>query len=354
METLAMTGASGFIGRVLAERLLTDGYDLRLLARTPEKVESFRTRGATVIEGDLTDPDSVRRTVSGTDGVVHLAAVYRLGGDLDWMRTVNVEGTKNVLDAARREGRIGVVLGAQNAAPIEDDVGLIQVLNDAGLAVMQLTYNNLSLLGAGCAELDDPGVSRMGREAIAEMNRVGMAIDLSHAGARTAREAIELSGRPVAITHANPRFFHDIARNLPDEVLRTLGARGGMLGLSLYPPHMPDGAETTLQAFTDMVARTVELTGVGQIGIGSDSCRGWDGRTLDYMRNGRWRFVPEAERQGYAATPWPKQPPGFDGPADMPKLAQGLRARGFDADEVDAIMGGNWARFFRNALEPAG
>ena len=313
---------------------------------TRQHFEEWRAGGLTAVGVTVAYHERTRDTLS------RLAEWnWRLREHADLLRPVRRSAD---LDAARREGRIGVVLGAQNAAPIEDDVGLIQVLNDAGLAVMQLTYNNLSLLGAGCAELDDPGVSRMGREAIAEMNRVGMAIDLSHAGARTAREAIELSGRPVAITHANPRFFHDIARNLPDEVLRTLGARGGMLGLSLYPPHMPDGAETTLQAFTDMVARTVELTGVGQIGIGSDSCRGWDGRTLDYMRNGRWRFVPEAERQGYAATPWPKQPPWFDGPADMPKLAQGLRARGFDADEVDAIMGGNWARFFRNALEPAG
>lgn len=104
METLTMTGASGFIGRVLADRLVTDGYELRLLARTPSKVESFETRGTAVVEGDLTDPEAVREAVSGSDAVVHLAAVYRLGGDLDWMRAVNVEGTRNVLDAAREEG----------------------------------------------------------------------------------------------------------------------------------------------------------------------------------------------------------------------------------------------------------
>jgi microsomal dipeptidase-like Zn-dependent dipeptidase len=117
------------------------------------------------------------------------------------------------LDAARAEGRIGVLLGAQNCSPIDDDVGLVQVMADAGLKVMQLTYNNLSLIGAGCAELDDPGISRFGREVIQEMNRAGMVIDMSHSAERTTLEAIELSRRPVAVTHANPRFFKDTPRN---------------------------------------------------------------------------------------------------------------------------------------------
>ncbi len=258
------------------------------------------------------------------------------------------------LDAARREGRVGVLLGAQNAAPIEDELGLVQVMNDAGLKVMQLTYNNQSLLGAGYQETEDSGVTRFGREAIAEMNRVGMVIDLSHAGERTMLDAIEISARPIAVTHANPRFFHDTPRGVTDAVMRALGESGGMLGFSLYSPHLPDGRDTTLEAFTAMVARTAELAGTAHIGIGSDMCQGWDGRTIDYMRNGRWRFVPEAERQAFAEMPWPEQPDWFRTPADMPKVREGLAARGFDAGEIAGIMGDNWARFLRAGLEPAG
>lgn len=101
MTTVMMTGATGFVGGRLARKLLDDGYNLRLLVRTPAGAEDLRNRGAKIIEGDLTDRASIREAMKGADGVFHLAAVYRLGGDLEWMRTVNVDGTRNVLDAAR-------------------------------------------------------------------------------------------------------------------------------------------------------------------------------------------------------------------------------------------------------------
>lgn len=258
------------------------------------------------------------------------------------------------LAAARREGRVGVILGAQNCSPIDDELGLVEVMNDAGLKVMQLTYNNLSLCGAGCYEDDDPGLSRFGRLVIREMNRVGMVIDMSHSAERTTLETVEVSARPIAITHANPTFFHDVPRNKSETVLRALGESGGMLGFSLYPPHLPNGNACTLEAFAVMAARTAEIMEPARIGIGSDLCRGWGGETLDWMRNGRWRQIPDREREALHAEPWPQQPPWFRTSADMPNLAAALREAGFDADEVAGILGGNWDRFFRDAFEPAG
>ncbi|MFB6345384.1 MAG: NAD-dependent epimerase/dehydratase family protein, partial [bacterium] len=102
MKTVMMTGATGFVGGVLADKLLDDGYDLKLLARTPSKASDLADRGAEIIEGDLTDPDSIERALEGVDGVFHLAAVYTLGGDLDWMRQVNVDGTRKILEAAEK------------------------------------------------------------------------------------------------------------------------------------------------------------------------------------------------------------------------------------------------------------
>lgn len=98
-----MTGATGFIGDEVAHQLLDDGYDLRLLARTPSKANELNQRGATVVEGDLTDPGSIRKAMKGADGVFHIAAIYELGRDLEWMREVNVEGTRNILDVALEE-----------------------------------------------------------------------------------------------------------------------------------------------------------------------------------------------------------------------------------------------------------
>ena len=95
---------------------------------------------------------------------------------------------------------------------------------------MQLTYNNQSLLATGCYEAEDPGVTRMGRQVIREMNRVGLVVDMSHSAERSTLEAIEISERPIAITHANPAFWHPARRNKSDEVLCALGQTGGMLG----------------------------------------------------------------------------------------------------------------------------
>ncbi len=101
----------------------------------------------------------------------------------------------------------------QNCSAIEDDIGLVEVLYDLGIRVMQLTYNNQSLLGTGCYEATDSGITRMGREVIAEMNRLGMLIDMSHSAERTTLEAIDISARPISITHANPSAWHKVARN---------------------------------------------------------------------------------------------------------------------------------------------
>ena len=100
---------------------------------------------------------------------------------------------------------------------------------------MQLTYNNQSLLATGCYEKIDSGVSNFGREAIKEMNKVGIDIDMSHSAEKSTFDAIEISEKPIAITHANPSFWHAAKRNKSDDLLKALGESGGMLGLSLYP-----------------------------------------------------------------------------------------------------------------------
>ena len=255
------------------------------------------------------------------------------------------------IEAARKQDKTGIILGFQNASPIEDDLALVQVFYDLGIRIMQLTYNNQSLIGAGCYEKSDSGISRFGREVIREMNRVGMIIDLSHSAERTTREAIEISERPVAITHANPKSFHDGLRNKPDDLLRTLAEAGGMLGFSSYPFHI-GGADTTLGAYCEMIARTAELMGVDQIGFGSDMCRNLSAEYLDWMRSGRWSKTTDS---GEAASPgggWPEWPAWFRTAADFSNLASGLRGTGFDEEDVNKIMGGNWLRFFTEGFKP--
>ena len=126
-------------------------------------------------------------------------------------------------------------MGLQNPSPIEDDIALVEVLCALGIRFMQLTYNNQSLLASGCYEATDSGLTRMGREVVEEMNRVGMVVDLSHCGPSSALEAASCSKRPVAVTHANPRWWKDVERNVSDELLEVLSGTSGMIGFSLYP-----------------------------------------------------------------------------------------------------------------------
>ena len=109
---------------------------------------------------------------------------------------------------AQTEGRTAIFFGFQNPSPIEDDIGLIEICHTLGIRFMQLTYNNQSLLATGCYEDDDTGVTRFGKQAIKEMNRVGMVVDMSHSADRSTLEAIDMSERPIAITHANPCLLY--------------------------------------------------------------------------------------------------------------------------------------------------
>ena len=171
---------------------------------------------------------------------------------------------------ARDSGRTAIFFGAQNPSCIEDDIGLVEVLHRLGMRFMQLTYNNQSLLASGCYEDTDSGLTRMGRAVVAEMNRVGMVVDMSHSAERSTLEAIEHSTRPIAITHANPHSWHQARRNKSDTVLRALGESGGMLGFSVYPHHLRGGSGCGLEDFCTMILRTAEIMGPQSIGIGTD------------------------------------------------------------------------------------
>ncbi len=254
---------------------------------------------------------------------------------------------------ARASGRTAIFFGFQNCSPIEDDIGLVEICHTLGARFMQLSYNNQSLLATGCYEAEDPGITRMGREVIREMNRVGLVVDMSHSAERSTLEAIEISERPIAITHANPSSWHPARRNKSDRVLRALAESGGMLGFSFYPHHLKNGSDCGLEDFCAMVARTAELMGVGRIGIGSDLCQGQPDSVVEWMRSGRWTKQVDygegsAERPGF-----PPQPAWFRDNRDFPGIAQGLRAVGFSKEETAAIMGGNWLEFFRGSFGPA-
>lgn len=260
--------------------------------------------------------------------------------------------TADDISCARETGRTAIFFGFQNPSPIEDDIGLVEILHTLGARFMQLSYNNQSLLATGCYEAEDPGITRMGREVIREMNRVGLVVDMSHSAERSTLEAIELSERPIAITHANPAFWHPALRNKSNEVLTALGESGGMLGFSLYPHHLKDKSNCTLQSFCEMVARTAELMGPEHIGIGSDLCQDQPDSVVTWMRTGRWTKAIDYGEGSKDDAGFPPMPSWFRDNRDFSNIEAGLRDIGFGNDEVAGIMGENWVSFFQKSFGP--
>jgi len=258
--------------------------------------------------------------------------------------------TAGDVQTARETGRTAIFFGFQNPSPIEDDIGLVQVWHDLGARFMQLSYNNQSLLATGCYEAEDAGVTRMGREVIAEMNRVGMVIDMSHSAERSTLEAIDISSRPIAITHANPAFWHPALRNKSDIVLKALAARGGMLGFSMYPHHLKGGSACTVTQFAEMIARTAEMIGVDHLGIGSDLCQDQPDCIVEWMRNGRWTKTLDYGEGTAGAAGFPPQPDWFRDNRDFRKLEAALHKAGFSEEEGAGIIGGNWFRFYQTSF----
>ena len=248
-------------------------------------------------------------------------------------------------------GRTAIIFGFQNCSPIEDDIGLVEICYQLGVRFMQLSYNNQSLLATGCYEKQDSGITRMGREVVREMNRVGLVVDMSHSAARSTLEAIEVSERPIAITHANPHSWHPAIRNKTDDVLRCLADSGGMLGLSLYPHHLRNKSTCTLEDFCNMVARTADMMGVGSIGFGSDLCQNQPDEVVEWMRNGTWTNKIDFGEGTPSAAGFPIQPTWFSDNTGFQNLLVGLQEVGFSDQEIEQIAGENWLNFFDHSFK---
>ncbi len=306
--------------------------------------EQLREGGVTMVHATIVYHEQIRETLTR---IAEWNRLFELNSDL----IMPVRSAEDIR-LAKQLGKVGIMFGAQNCSPIEDDIGMIEVMRELNLMIMQLTYNNQSLLACGCYEAEDSGVTRFGRQAIKEMNRVGMIVDMSHSGERSTLDAIEISERSIVISHANPLSFHEAKRNKSDRVLRALGESGGLLGFSLYPFHLKNGPDCTLGDFCDMVASTADMMGIDQIGIGTDLCQEQPLSVLEWMRNGRWSKSMDYGEGSKSNADWPRPLSWFRDSRDFPNLTNGLLERGFSREDVAKIMGLNWLNFLDAGLKP--
>ncbi len=323
--------------------LIIDGLQYPPLERTP--FENMRKGGVNAVHITIAYWETTQETL-------HNIALWqrftRDNADLCYLIKNNADLEKIGVDH-----RVGIIFGFQNCSPISDNVGFVEIFHDLGVRFMQLTYNNQTRLASGTYEAFDTGLTRFGKTVVKEMNRVGMVVDMSHSGERSTLEAIEFSDRPITVSHANPKFYHDGLRNQSLAVIKALGQTGGMLGFSLYPLHLKDNSNAKLDEFCTMIAKTAEIMGVDNIGIGTDLCVGQPSSILEWMRNGRWSTQKDFGESTSKSMAWPAQPDWFTCAADFSNIAKGLTVVGFNTADIEKIMGGNWQRFFHASFGPA-
>lgn len=247
---------------------------------------------------------------------------------------------------AKQEGKVGFIIGAQNAQHFEYDVRLVEVFFNAGMRVTQLAYNERNLIGDGCLEPSNIGLSKFGKKIVTEMNRVGMQIDLSHVGERTSLEAMEVSEKPCIFSHCNPKARVDNPRNITDEQMKMCAESGGVVGLTSYAPlvWMGDGPPS-LEDFIGHIEYAVDLIGIDAVSLGSDS-EVTPGSYPQIVINRLAQDYPEASAPLKAAHPGVRKTVGIESMEQFPALADALLNRGWKDEDIKKLFGENLLRVY--------
>lgn len=253
------------------------------------------------------------------------------------------------IDRAAAQQTIGLIFYTQNATPLEDKAERLQTLYDLGVRIVQLTYNTRNLLGDGCLERTNAGLSKFGLEVVARMNELRMLVDVSHSGAATTLDAIRHSQAPVAITHAGCLAVYQHPRNKSDAALRALARKGGVLGIYQINPYLGPKERNTLDDFLRHIEHAINVCGLDHVAIGSDR----EHRTIPDTLAEKQKLIDELSRLRpvTAATfRWPFFITELNHPRRMETIAAALAKRGHKAVAIDKLLGGNWYRLLRDVL----
>ena len=299
--------------------------------------ESARTVFADMRRGGLTAANASCSVWEGFDGTMRKIAQWKI-----WLREFSdlicLCRTAEDIRAAKRDGKVGIILGWQNTSAVEDQIPYLQLFQELGVRIVQMTYNTQNLVGSGCYETTDSGLSDFGRELIDELNRLRMLIDLSHVGPKTSDDTIRYSKLPVCYSHVAPRAIKDHPRNRTDAQLRTIAEHGGFVGVNMFPPFTRHGSDSTLDDYVDAVEHVIALIGEDCVGVGTDF--GW---------GNPYQPVYWTHDKGYARNlvdfGAKRFPPDLQGYQDYPNITARMQARGWPEDRIRKVMGANWLGF---------
>ncbi len=237
---------------------------------------------------------------------------------------------------AKASGKTGIILGWQNTSGIEDQIGSLQLFKELGVGVMQMTYNTRNLVGTGCYEPEDGGLSGFGHEVVAEMNRVGIVCDLSHVGAKTSRDVILASKRPVVYSHCLPAGLKAHPRNKSDEQLRFIVDHGGFVGVTMFPPFLPRGSASTIEDYVDAIEYVMTICGEENVGIGTDFTQGYGRPFYDWLNHDKG-YARKLTEFGEVINP-----EGIRTIGEFPNLTAAMERRGWPERRVEGVIGANW------------
>jgi membrane dipeptidase len=247
---------------------------------------------------------------------------------------------------AHRDGRLAVVFGLESATPLENEIDRLDMLYGLGIRQVGIAYSEANALGSGLKEDRDGGLTRFGRRCVERMNRLGMAIDLSHAGDQTSLDTIAASEKPVLITHAGARGVWNSPRMKPDEVVTACASKGGVLGIEAAPHSTlsPHRAVHDLEAVMDHFRYLVDLVGIDHVGFGPDTLFG-DHNALQRVFTPRWdhgsRPMPQHQEE-------PPYVAGAENPAEtFPNITAWLVSHDYSDEDIRKVIGGNALRVLR-------
>jgi membrane dipeptidase len=239
---------------------------------------------------------------------------------------------------AKKEGKTGIVLGFQNISAFEDQIGYVSLFKELGVGIAQLAYNTQNFVGSGCYESVDSGLSDFGREIVAEMNRVGMLCDLSHVGARTSNDTILASTKPVCYSHCLPAALKAHPRNKSDEELRFIVEHGGFIGVTMFPPFLAKGVDSTVDDYIAAIDYVVNLAGEDNVGIGTDFTQGHTTEFFEWITHDKGNARKLTEFGDII------NPQGIRTIGEFPNITSAMDRAGWPESKIRKIMGENWLR----------
>ncbi len=295
-------------------------------------------------EGGVT---SVNLTVAYLHGFeISIEGLSWLLQAVDASEGISIARTVKDIEDAKRAGEATILVGFQNSDPIEGSLDKLDLFYRLGLRIMQLTYQRRNLVADGGGEPANGGLSVFGRELVAELNRLGVLIDLSHTGVRSTLDTIEASSVPVAFTHANLYTKNPVRRNKTDEEIKALAARGGVMGInSIARMISPEGWKrgATVHEFVDQIDYVVDLVGIDHVGIGLDISEGMSREDFELRRT--TGFLGTYPELGGGDFPYEYYyMTGVDSMAKAGLITEALVERGYSDDDVLKILGGNFLR----------